>query len=70
MAASFFRESRQLRKYALPAVGLLYKNICRSFTRGEILSHEFPFGGRESCHEGGVSVETDSQIGGLHRLMG
>ena len=70
MAASLLRESSQLRKYALPAVGLLHKNICRPFTRGEILSREFPVGRREPCHHSGVSVETDSQVCGLHRLMG
>ena len=50
-------------------IGLLHKNICRPLTRGKILSHEFPFGGCESCNHGGVSIETDSQVGRLHRFM-
>ena len=57
-------------KYALPSVVLLYKNICRSLDRSEILPHEFPFARSQRRHDCSVFVDTDSYVIVLHFLVG
>ena len=68
--ASLAGKSGKLCKDAPPAIILLHKNICRPLTRSEILPHEFPFARSQRRHDCGASIETDSQVIGLHHFVG
>ena len=58
-----------MRQHALPSPFALHKNICGSFLRAELLSHEFALGAGYRGDHRTVSINSDPKIIGLHRVV-
>src|ERR1043166_2538677 len=67
--ASLACGSGKLCQHAPPAIALLHKNICCPLARTKILPHEFPFAPCQRRHDRCISIETNSQVVGLHHFV-
>ena len=65
-----FRKPSKLRQYALPASIELHKEIRRPLLRAEGLSHEFTLRAGQGRDNRAISIDTNTNIVGLHHLVG
>jgi hypothetical protein len=58
-----------MRQHALPSPIALHKDICGSFLRTELLSHEFALRAGYRRNYRTISINSDAKIVGLHRVV-
>src|SRR5206468_3340445 len=68
-AASSFRKCSELRQDAPPLSIPPHKNIRGPLVRSEFVPHEFSFRASKRAHHSAVSIDTDSNVLGLHHFM-